>query len=196
MSLRNKKQKNFGFIPRHFLLTGLFSWAAFVRRNRILSISKPKKNGEGFTLIELLVVVAIIALLTSIALIGLVSAREKSRNVKRLADMTQMNTALELFNAQNKGYPDTLNGIPQGMTPTFLTSIPVAPVPPDGLCDQVANPAGYQANSYYYMPTGSSYQLTPGGPNLYPDYIYYFCLGAPTGNFSPGIRILTPKGVR
>lgn len=148
---------------------------------------------QGFTLIELLVVVAIIALLTSIALIGLISAREKSRNVKRLADMTQMNTALELYNAQNKGYPETLNGVPIHMTPTFLTTIPNAPTPPDGYCDQLQNPFGLAANSYYYVPTGTS--AIVNGETVYPDYEYYFCLGAQTGNFAPGVRTLTPKGV-
>ena len=149
---------------------------------------------QGFTLIELLVVVAIIALLTSIALIGLISAREKSRNVKRLADMTQMNTALELYNAQNKGYPDVdSGGIPIHMTPTFLTTIPKAPTPPDGFCGQLQNSKGYAANEYYYYPTGS--QAIINGETVYSDYEYYFCLGAQTGNFAPGVRILTPKGV-
>ena len=155
-----------------------------------------KQKESGFTLIELLVVIAIIGLLSSVAMIALVSAREKSRNVKRLADMTQMNTALELFNVYNKGYPDSLNGVPIGMTPTFLNSIPPAPVPADGYCDQLQNPAGFYANSYYYLPTGTSYTLVSGGPTLYPDYLYYFCLGAAAGNFPEGVRTLTPKGVR
>ena len=156
--------------------------------------NKKQKFQIGFTLIELLVVIAIIALLSSIVMIGLLSARQKSRNVKRLADMTQMNTALELFNAYNKGYPDTLAGSPQGMTPTFLSSLPATPTPPDGSCGEIQNPEGQMANSYYYTPTGTSFILN--GQTLYPDYLYYFCLGATTGNFAEGLRILTPKGVR
>ena len=55
-----------------------------------------KNKTDGFSLLELMVVIAIIALLTSIALIAFMSARQKSRDAKRLADMTQMNSALEL----------------------------------------------------------------------------------------------------
>ncbi len=153
-----------------------------------------KNKNLGFTLIEILVVVAIIALLSSIALIGLMSAREKSRNVKRLGDMTQMNTALELYNAQNKGYPPAVNGVPQGMTPSFLTGIPFSPIPPDGFCDVTNNPAGLPANDYYYVPTGTSSVIN--GVTVWSDYIYYFCLGGQTGNFTGGLRTLTPKGVR
>lgn len=159
----------------------------------------PQRNKNihqsGFTLIELLVVIAIIAILSSVVMIGLVSARQKSRNVKRLADMTQMNTALELFNAQNKGYPDAdANGVPVGMTPTFLTTMPVSPTPADGYCGEVQNPLNQPANPYYYVPTGTS--AVVNGITIYPDYIYYFCLGDQTGNFAAGIRTLTPKGVR
>ncbi|MBL8029876.1 MAG: type II secretion system protein [Candidatus Doudnabacteria bacterium] len=157
-------------------------------------LQKYKNKNSGFTLIEILVVVAIIALLSSIALIGLMSAREKSRNVKRLGDMTQMNTALELYNAQNKGYPPSVNGVPQGMTPTFLTGLPRSPIPPDGFCDITSNPAGLPSNDYYYTPTGTSSLIN--GVTVWSDYIYYFCLGGQTGNFGPGLRILTPKGVR
>lgn len=159
-----------------------------------MSERNKKQNQFGFTLIELLVVVAIIGLLSSIALIGLISAREKSRNVKRLADMTQMNTALEVFYSYNKGYPASIGGIPQGMTPTFLTTIPSAPTPADGYCPQLLNPSGFYANAYYYYPTGSTFDYN--GLTVYSDYQYYFCLGASTGNFSEGVRILTPKGVR
>lgn len=150
---------------------------------------------KGFTLIEILVVVAIIALLTSIALISLMSARQKSRDVKRLSDMTQMNTALEVFFAHNKGYPASISGVPENMTPTFLTTIPKAPTPADGYCEALTNPLNYPANSYYYIHTGTSF-VNGEGDTVWSDYIYYFCLGQKTGNFDPGVRILNPKGVR
>jgi len=169
-----------------------------------------KINSEsGFTLIELLVVIAIIALLSSIALIALTSARQKSRDVKRLGDMTQMNTALELFFATNKGYPSGTIGIPQGIAPGYASSLPKTPVPPDGSCDGVvhnSNPsldsctqadascANVPVNNYYYVASGTP--TTINGLSVYPDYAYFFCLGNQTGNFLAGTHVLTPRGVK
>lgn len=65
-----------------------------------------EKNRKGFTLIELLVVIAIIALLTTLAVTALDSARRKSRDSKRLTDIKQIQTALELYFNDEEGYPN------------------------------------------------------------------------------------------
>lgn len=62
-------------------------------------------NKKGFTLIELLVVIAIIGLLSTLAVVALSSAREKARDSKRLADLKQIQTALELYYTDNNAYP-------------------------------------------------------------------------------------------
>lgn len=63
------------------------------------------KQRKGFTLIELLVVIAIIALLSTLAVVALNNAREKSRDAKRVSDVKQIQTALELFYADQGQYP-------------------------------------------------------------------------------------------
>jgi prepilin-type N-terminal cleavage/methylation domain-containing protein len=70
------------------------------------------RTTRGFTLIELLVVISIIALLSSVILGSLNSARAKSRDSQRLQAVVQMRTALELYAADHDGkYPlNTLNG--------------------------------------------------------------------------------------
>lgn len=158
---------------------------------------KMKYNGQGFTLIELLVVIAIIALLSSVALIATMSARQKSRDARRLSDMTQMNTALELYFATNKGYPSSTTGFPSALVPNFTSSLPSAPLPPDGTCGTDSYPisGGILANRYYYYPTGTSYPA-PDGSTVYADYGYFFCLGDKTGNFAPGKHLLTPTGLK
>lgn len=165
------------------------------------------KQNKGFTLIELLVVISIIALLSSVALIATMQARQKSRDVKRLGDMTQMNNALELFFASYRGYPSGTGGVPTGLEAEgILTGIPVAPSPSDGACENLPHStacsnsdpscSGIPANTYYYIPSGTAVQTLPGGPFVYQDYSYYFCLGNQTGNFGGGERVLNPKGLK
>lgn len=67
---------------------------------------------KGFTLIELLVVIAIIGILSSVVLASLNSAREKSRDARRVSDIKQIQLALELFADSNSSeYPDTIAGL-------------------------------------------------------------------------------------
>lgn len=62
-------------------------------------------NKKGFTLIELLVVIAIIGLLSTLAVVALGSARVKARDSKRLSDLKQIQTALELYYTDQNAYP-------------------------------------------------------------------------------------------
>lgn len=66
---------------------------------------KTNKNRRGFTLIELLVVIAIVALLASVALVALNQARRDSRDTKRIADIKQIASALEIYFDEFGRYP-------------------------------------------------------------------------------------------
>lgn len=78
--------------------------------------SSLRRHSSGFTLIELLVVIAIIGILASIILASLSSARMKSRDARRIADIRQLQLALELyFDAQSpQSYPDALSALTAG----------------------------------------------------------------------------------
>ena len=56
-----------------------------------------RSKSRGFTLIELLVVIAIIGLLSSIVLASLNGARKKGRDARRIADLKQLQVAMELY---------------------------------------------------------------------------------------------------
>ncbi len=60
---------------------------------------------RGFTLIELLVVIAIIGILSSVVLVNLDKARSKSRDTRRLSDISNIQLALSLHLNKEGSYP-------------------------------------------------------------------------------------------
>ena len=111
-----------------------------------------KSNNKGFTLIELLVVIAIIGILSSVVLASLNSARRKGRDARRIADVKQLQLALELAYDAAGIYPAEDSG---DIAPAVLVSSGyIAAIP--------ADPSG---GTYVYeqASSGSSYCL---GANL------------------------------
>lgn len=95
-----------------------------------------KRTKKGFTLIELLVVIAIIGILASVVLASLNSARAKSRDARRVADLKQVQLALELYaDSHSQAYPATadISGQLTGAACAGSAKcIPQYPVPPTG----------------------------------------------------------------
>ena len=136
-----------------------------------------KNKSKGFTLIELLVVIAIIGILSTLSVVALNSARARARDAKRISDIRQIQTALEMFYSANNNYPtSTTPGLAALVSDGLLTAIPKAPVPADGTdCSS--------ANTYVYTYTNQgSYTLT-------------YCLGSATGGIAAGPQIATPAGI-
>lgn len=82
-----------------------------------------KTKNKGFTLIELLVVIAIIGILSSVVLASLNSAREKSRDAKRISDIKQLQLALEFYYDAEGGYPSDISTA-NLVTPGYIATIP------------------------------------------------------------------------
>jgi prepilin-type N-terminal cleavage/methylation domain-containing protein len=91
---------------------------------------------RGFTLVELLVVIAIIGVLSTLLLLQLTVARAKARDAKRVADINQVRSAMELYYDDIGAYPDQATGIDALLT-DYLTKLPNDPSRPgcDGLVD-------------------------------------------------------------
>jgi type II secretion system protein G len=87
-----------------------------------------KNTKKGLTLIELLVVIAIIGILSSIVLASLTTSREKARDAKRISDVGQIKTSLELFFDKNQSYPTTTAGIAVLIDNNFLPQLPTPPI--------------------------------------------------------------------
>ena len=116
-------------------------------------MNQKKRKLVGFTLIELLVVIAIIGVLASIVLASLNTARLKSRDARRIADMKQIQLALELYFDTVKSYPSAASGATGGATALallsnggYMSTVPIDPLGNVGtLCRGTAY--CYSANS-------------------------------------------------
>lgn len=81
-------------------------------------------------MVELLVVIAIIGILATLLLLQLGVARSKARDAKRIADVNQVRTALELYFDDNGQYPAlaTYSSLATILVPKYLTQWPVDPL--------------------------------------------------------------------
>lgn len=144
------------------------------------------RNKKGFTLIELLVVIAIIGLLATLAVVALNNARQKSRDAKRVSDVKQIQTALELYYSDQSGYPGTTGVLGTGsmvclgtggfgtQQSTNCTNAYMGLVP--------SNPAP-GATNYTYSGVSTGYSIT-------------FSLESGTGGLGTGAHTATPSGVQ
>jgi type II secretion system protein G len=135
---------------------------------------------KGFTLIELLVVIAIIGLLSTLTVLALNSARARVRDAKRVADVKQIKTALEMYYSDNNDYPASLGTSITSTNGTYLQSVPVAPTPADGNCTTTSNTYSYT----YRAGTPASYTLN-------------YCLGGAVNGIPGGsLQTATPAGMK
>ena len=143
-------------------------------------------NKKGFTLIELLVVVAIIGLLSTLAVVALGNARKKANDAKRLSDVKQVQTALELYYTDNNQYPEAeIPGLTLG--DANHTCLDAGGFVAAAACDTDA-----------YM------GLVPADPVADGSYVYTSADGATytivatlevgAGNFGAGVINATPNG--
>jgi len=65
------------------------------------------KTNKGFTLIELLIVIAIIGILSAALLPTILSAPARGRDAARIGNLNSIVAAIEAYNSDNGGYPDT-----------------------------------------------------------------------------------------
>lgn len=144
-----------------------------------------KNNKKGFTLIELLVVIAIIGLLSTLSILALNSARARARDAKRISDVKQIQTALEMYYNEMGDYPTTVTsgGSIAGTSGTYLRVVPTPPTPIDGSTCPSAQPA------YTYSHSGSG---TGGNAS----YTIQYCLGATVNSITGNqLQTATPAGI-
>lgn len=150
---------------------------------------------RGFSLIEILVIVTIIGILSGVAGVAMFDARVRSRDAKRIADISSLTTALELFVNVRGTYPNG-DGVELGTgeakvlcesgwsvscaegEKAYMSIVPAAARPEDGEC------SGEQ-NRFLYTATdeGKGFEIS-------------YCFGKNVGNLAPGMHIADEAGVR
>ncbi|MDO8435658.1 MAG: prepilin-type N-terminal cleavage/methylation domain-containing protein [bacterium] len=159
------------------------------------------KDKRGFTLIELLVVIAIIGLLSTLAVVALQGTRVKSRDAKRVADIKQVQTALELYSSELGSYPvvpaageeigpeitslrsNGWNGAAGANIKTYMGQ--TSGDPRGGVAGNGCVAASAAVCNYTYaQPAGQTQQ-----------YNMFFFLEETTGSLSAGIHCATEAGI-
>ncbi|KKS40513.1 hypothetical protein A3H03_00030 [Candidatus Kuenenbacteria bacterium RIFCSPLOWO2_12_FULL_42_13] len=156
------------------------------------------KDQRGFTLIELLVVIAIFALMANITMISLDRAKRESRDTKRMSDVNQLRSALQLYIMDKGTYPDG-DGIALGSAtravldtrgwaaspptmPVFMPTVPRDPKKinqPESPCTDVStSPCDY---GYTFLSADS--------------YAMYFYLEGKVSDKDPGLYRVTKDSI-
>ena len=128
--------------------------------------ARARRRQAGFTLIELLIVVAIIGLIAAIAIPNLMSALNKAKQARTVADMKAIGSALETYAVDNNIYPKGLGDANAQVVGQYVSRY-LRTVPPG---DGWNNPWHVDTNSAGTVYTVTSYGAdgvpgtNPGGP--------------------------------
>lgn len=74
------------------------------------SISRDN-NVRGFTIVELLIVIVVIGILAAITIVAYNGVQQRARDATRRSDIASIRKALEMFHADNSGYPNCAGGV-------------------------------------------------------------------------------------
>jgi len=151
---------------------------------------------RGFTLIEMLVSISIIALLSSVILTAVNSARKNARDSKRISSIRELQTGLELFYTTYGYYPisDEQSGLEAGTgifwdTPRdgdFLTDLVVAKTMEGHVFDPIGGVGDDSQDNLRYYKFAEGTNGCPVGRGA------YYVLGVVDMETSVGTHPLSP----
>jgi len=136
----------------------------------------------GFTLMEVILVIVIIGILTTISFLTLINTRYRALDVRRLADVKQIQYALDAFLDMHGDYPEDQEFAPgtalvsRNGHVTFLNNIPSNPEP------RAVGGCADEDYVYHQRSDGKSYVLQ-------------YCLSGKVSDLAPGVCQAMPGAV-
>ena len=111
---------------------------------------------KGFTILELMIAIAIIALLAAATITMYDSAKVKSRDSKRAADMVQIQNGLNLYFTDHSLFPV----FPGGITITGNDAFSMALINGGHMAGVPIDPSPTYSYTYASNSSGTTYQIT------------------------------------
>ena len=114
------------------------------------------KKQKGFTLVEMIIVTVIIGILAGIVItvINIPRVQARSRDSKRIGDLKMIQTALELYFAENRQYPRSVTWTSVSNLATdlnsYMSQIPVDPLVDEEISDSAKRCYGITTRQYSY----------------------------------------------
>ncbi len=154
------------------------SWQICYNIREISNMPKLLRNTNGYSFIEMIIVVAIVSILATLVIVSVQSARISARDSRRVSDINEIRSALNLYYSKYNQYPTAITP-GQALTVNsviYLESVPHNPTPyTDNGCPD-------KDYDYSQISSGLSYTLS-------------FCLGYKQDTISAGSNIAIPEGI-
>jgi type II secretory pathway pseudopilin PulG len=137
------------------------------------------KNKIGFTLIELLIVIFVIVLISTLVTVSFLNIKRNNRDAKRVADIAEIQMALEDYKFFEGSYPETITpGEP--LVGHVTGNLYMAQVPKNS--DYFKMACSNTEYTYFYDPSSESYQIS-------------FCLEGDVDKYSGGEKCVMAWGI-
>jgi prepilin-type N-terminal cleavage/methylation domain-containing protein len=126
-------------------------------------MASPRRNEKAFTLIELMIVIAIIGILSAIAIPQFANYKKRAANSAAMSDAKNLATAQEVYQADNNTYASSIEDLEDAGFMGFSTGVALVgeiTADADGWSAKLKHEGGTQE----YTVSGPGGSISPASP--------------------------------